>query len=153
LSIEQPLVRDRANPARQADILLANFDPATNRAAALDVAVVSPLRNTLINQAVGNPQHAQAVAADAKRRKYRGSIPENVTFIPMVVDTFGNWSTEARDVLKRLAVSVATHRGLKEGPETAAFFARLAMVLLRHNAWALLDRSPGRRPDYFDDLN
>ncbi len=51
--------------------------------------------------------------AEAKRRKYRGTIPDNVAFIPMVVDTYGSWGLEAREVLKNLAGSVAQNRGLK----------------------------------------
>jgi hypothetical protein len=152
VAIERPLRHEVGNPPRQADVLISNYFANTNRDAALDIAVVSPLQQNYLNQAVGNPQYVLEQRANGKRRKYAGSIPDGVAFIPMVVDIYGNWSSEARKVFKRLADSVATNRSLRPGQELAAFYGRLALILLRHHAWASLDRSPGHRPDIRDDL-
>jgi hypothetical protein len=63
----------------------------------------------------------------------------------VVADTYGNWSDEAHNLFKRLtraaadACHVPVHRRAKR------FYQRLAMTLLRYQAWSIMERIPRGR--------
>ena len=90
-SIEKP-------KSRPADILVANRDRGFS--AAFDVSVTSPLNPLHIAEAGISPG---AAAKATEERKHRNNDAKGCRCIPMVVESYGYWGTEARQVLSQLA--------------------------------------------------
>jgi hypothetical protein len=145
---EKALFPDVRNPRREADVQLTRF--LNGRDAALDITIVSSQSLNYIHLAATNAQRALQVAETAKRNKYRESIraaeEQGVSFVPMAADIYGNWSTGSRVILAQLAKAAADVNQVPVSREKARFSQRLAITLLRQQAWAIIER----RPNAFD---
>jgi hypothetical protein len=143
-TLDKALFPDKKNPQRPADVQFTSF--ANGRDAAFDVSVVSPLQHNYLNRAATDFTHVHKETDAKKRRKYSAAIDRarelRVDFHTLVVDSYGNWSTSARDTFKRLTKLAADVSGVNVGRERAAFHQRLAMILLQQLTWSIIDRRP-----------
>ena len=75
---------------RPADVLLHNW--AQGRDAALDVTVVTPMRQDLVEQAATNPGHALSAKYDEKLNGAEELCRrQGMAFFPLAAETFGGW--------------------------------------------------------------
>ena len=75
---------------RPADVLLHNW--AQGRDAALDVTVVTPMRQDLVEAAATNPGHALSVKYDEKLNGAEELCRrQGMAFFPLAAETFGGW--------------------------------------------------------------
>ena len=123
--------------ARPADVFLPDWDKG--RDAALDVTVVSPLQQNLVDRCAVD--HDLALDT-AYRRKMTSRFDEcravNVSLIPLAVETFGGWHRSAAVELKRIASRLARQTNATESVVVSHFFQKLAICLQRTNASLLL---------------
>ena len=61
--------------------------------------------------------------------------------IPIAVETYGCWGTEAKWALSQLASRLATHQNCPKSAAITALYQRLSMTLVRANVRALLSRA------------
>ena len=146
---ERALLPTTTNPYREADVLV-NFRRDPPLSVAYDVSIVSPLQHTHITQAATNASHVHTVTDAAKRRKYRVSIEaaqqRGIEFATLVADTYGSWSREAHNFFRQIIREAAILSEEDVWRESAAFYQRLAMTLLKQLTWAIIDRRPIRLP-------
>ena len=135
--------------ARPADVFLPSWDKG--RDAALDVTVISPLQQNLIDRCAMN--HDLALET-AHRRKMTSRFDEcravNVSFIPLAVETFCGWHPSAAVELKRIASRLARQTNGYESVVISHFFQKLASSLQRTNASLLLSRKTDFPPSDID---
>ena len=96
--------------ARPADIHMRRW--TNGKDTAFDVTVINPLQIALVDRCANEPGHALDVA---KRRKMEQSWEacrqEGLVFVPLPVETFGSWHTDAAKELRRIAIAAARNRG------------------------------------------
>ena len=86
---------------RPADVLLHNW--AQGRDAALDVTVVTPMRQELVEQAATNPGHALSVKYDEKLNGVEELCRRRgMAFFPLAAETFGWWHSVGEREVKKL---------------------------------------------------
>ena len=78
---------------------------------------------------------AQRNAIEARCRE------EGIKFIPVVAETYGGWSSEARRVLAAIGKARAEKRGMTESASTARLFQQLSVAIQTANAKHILARS------------
>ena len=61
--------------------------------------------------------------------------------IPVVVETYGCWGTEAKWALSQLASRLAMRLNSPKSTTTASLYGRLSITLVRANVRALLSRA------------
>ena len=61
--------------------------------------------------------------------------------IPLVVETYGCWGTEAIQALSRLATRLSTRQGRPKSLVSNEIFGRLSLALVRANSRTILSRS------------
>ncbi|KAL5477518.1 hypothetical protein EMCRGX_G024328 [Ephydatia muelleri] len=132
-SIEKP-------KSRPADILVANWDRGFS--AAFDVSVTSPL-NPLHIVEVGISPGAAAKATEERKHRNNDAKCEELGWrcIPMVVESYGCWGTEARQALSQLASQMAVRTNTYKSQMLNSLYGRLNLTLIRCNARAILSRS------------
>ena len=65
---------------------------------------------------------------------------QGIAFLPLVVETFGGWDSDAIKCLKNLARQSARRWGKNNSEEIKFFFQRLSVSLQRGNAALLIER-------------
>ena len=65
---------------------------------------------------------------------------QGIAFLPLVVETFGGWDSEAVKYLKDMARLCARRWGKINADEIKHFFQRLSVALQRGNAALLIER-------------
>ena len=60
--------------------------------------------------------------------------------VPLAVESYGCWGTEARQHLARLASRLATRYNISKSQSTFCLYGRLNLTLVRANVRALLSR-------------
>ena len=86
---------------RPADVLLHNW--AQGRDAALDVTVVPPMRQDLVEAAATNPGHALSVKYDEKLNGAEELCRrQGMAFFPLAAETFGWWHRVGEREVKKL---------------------------------------------------
>ena len=110
--------------------------------AAFDFAVTSPLNSSTLHEAsvtAGSAAHATEVR---KRQANDVKCAElGWVSIPVVVETYGCWGTEAKWALSQLASRLAMRLNSPKSTTTASLYGRLSITLVRANVRALLSRA------------
>ena len=135
--------------ARPADVFLPSW--VKGHDAALDVTVISPLQQNLVDRCAND----NSLALDtAHRRKMTARFEDcrsvNVVLVPLAVETFGGWHPAAAVELKRIASRLARQTNASESVVISHFFQKLAVCLQRTNASLLLSRQTCFPPSEID---
>ena len=135
--------------ARPADVFIPCW--SGGRDTALDVTVVSPLLTDRVDLSATEPGHTLSVAFNDKCRSYLAACQrENISFVPLPVETLGGWHPKAAEELRRLARAQARSTGREENDAIRHLFQRLGVLLVKGNAALLLNRIPTFSPPYID---
>ena len=123
-----------------ADVLATNW--MLGKPAAFDFAVTSPLNSSTLHEAsvtAGSAAHA------TEARKHQANDVKCAELgwvsIPVVVETYGCWGTEAKWALSQLASRLAMRLNSPKSTTTASLYGRLSITLARANVRALLSRA------------
>ena len=114
---------------------------------ALDFAVTSGLRTSMLASSAANPSAAVNTYADTKRAHLNTAQQcqeEGINFIPMCVDgAGGGWGDDAERVWAGLAHAIAAASGDEVSSVTADLYQSLSLILHREGARAVLRWLPG----------
>jgi hypothetical protein len=131
-----------ANLRRPADVYLPSWIHGSP--AALDFAVVSPLRQDIMIQAAERAG-AAATAYETHKRNHLNTDVEctrqGVTFIPMVAESSGGWGPEGLKTLRQLAKTAAANSGRSDDVTMGQLLQRLCVVIRSAKARAILRRA------------
>ena len=124
---------------RPANVLAANC--MLGKLAAFDFTVTSPLvSNSLLEASVT----AGSAAFAAEERKHRSNDTKCAELgwvsIPLTVETYGCWGTEAKWTLSQLAFRLATKQNCPKSIAIEALYGRLNLTFVRANVRAILNR-------------
>ena len=110
---------------------------------ALNVTVVSPLQQGLVERAAVEPGHALVHAHQRKmRQSYDNFNDKDISFIPLPVETLGGWHSQAVVHITRLARQLARYTGREDEEVIRYLFQRLGILLMKGNAALLVNRVP-----------
>ena len=123
--------------SRPADILVQNW--IISKPAPFDLAVISPLNLTTLNEA-GVARGSAAMAAEVQKHGVNCAELGWVS-IPLAVETYGCWGVEAQSTISRQASSLAIQLQYSKSKAITTIYQRLNLTLVRANAQALLSRS------------
>ena len=127
--------------SRPADVLLPHW--IAGQDAAMDVTVVNPCQVATVMGAATTAGHA---LQHAYTRKMRGAADacqqQGVTFLPMVVESFGGWHEASVREVERLGAALARQTGQEEEEAVRHLWGKLGMLLQRGNAAILANRVP-----------
>ncbi len=88
--------------SRPTDVYFPNWK--RGQPAALDVSVISTMQQTTVNGASSTQGHALTVREDRKYSAHAADCQSiGVTFIPLIVESLGGWSTLAVELIKDVA--------------------------------------------------
>ncbi len=133
--LEKPGLLD--NSDRPADIYVFEWEQGQN--VALDVGVTSVSRPTIVQKASTTRGAACAEYAAIKVRKYRARCEEKgFRFIPLVVESTGTWTKEAKKFLDTLASRIAAKKSMSLDDAKCQMYRSLSSVLQKGNAIAML---------------
>ena len=117
--------------------------PKNTLIAALDVIVVTPMRQDLVEAAATNPGHALSVKYDEKLNGAEELCRrQGMAFFPLAAETFGGWHRVGEREVKKLGSALARHTGQEESEAVHHLWGRLAILLQRGNAAILGNRVP-----------
>ena len=109
--------------------------------AAFDITVTSPLNPSTFTEA---SVMAGSAALAAEQRKHNANDVKCSELgwkcVPLAVESYGCWGTEARQHLARLASRLATRYNTTKSQATSNLYGRLNLTLVRANVRALLSR-------------
>ena len=150
-----PTREDRAlipgTEARPADIYLPAWSGGLD--AALDITVINPLQQTLLDRSAAIPGHALQVAFDRKMAKHGEACrTAGIDFIPLPLDTFGGWGDSTVREVKRMGSSLARHSGAEQSETIRHLIQRVSVALMKVNANLILNRSPNNNPADVDGI-
>eukprot|EP00731_Ephydatia_muelleri_P009658 Em0005g244a len=132
--------------SRPADYLVPNW--STGKPAAFDITVTSPLNPISLPEAKVTGGSA---ARMAEMRKHISNDPKcralGWVCIPLAVETYGCWGTEARDSFSRLAARLALQLHCSKSKALVSIYQRLNLTLVRCAARALLSRIGTQIPE------
>ena len=127
--------------SRPADVLLPHW--IAGQDAAMDVTVVNPCQVATVVGAATTAGHA---LQHAYTRKMRGAADacqqQGVTFLPIVVESFGGWHEGSVREVERLGAALARQTGQEEEEAVRHLWGKLGMLLQRGNAAILANRVP-----------
>ena len=127
--------------SRPADVLLPHWSAGQD--AAMDVTVVNPLQVATVEGAATEAGHALTFAFN---RKMRGTSEacqrQGVTFLPLVVESYGGWHETAVREVERVAAALARQSGQEEEEAVRHLWGKLGILLQRGNAAILANRMP-----------
>ena len=125
---------------RPADVLVPNWD--LGRPAAFDLSVTSTLSSAILMEA---SMTAGSAAFSAETRKHSCNDNEckelGWVCIPLVVETYGCWGSEARQAFSRLASRLSTRLSQPKSQTSRELYGRLGLALVRANSRAILSRT------------
>ena len=129
--------RDCTHPA---DVLVPNW--VLGKPAAFDLSVTSTLNAQIFQEACVTAGSA-ALAAQILKHRVNDERCWDLGWacIPLVVETYGCWGTEAIQTLSRLATRLSTKQGRPKSLVSNEIFGRLSLALVRANSRAILSRS------------
>ena len=134
---------------RPADVLLPVWDQG--RDTALDVCVVNPLQDGLVDRVAREGDAGVHHAFSAKVAKYGARCDaEGISFLPLAVDTFGGWHSRSLDALVKLGRQVARQVGKDEEEVVRQLRQRLSVLLVRDNVAMMGSRTPTITPAEID---
>ena len=110
---------------------------------ALDVTIINPLQDALVQGAATTPGHAIAIAHKRKLDKsWEPCHLQGITFIPVAVESLGAWHKSAISEVKKLGCAKARQLGEEESVEVQRLFQKLSVALMRGNCALLNNRAP-----------
>ncbi|KAL5515617.1 hypothetical protein EMCRGX_G000809 [Ephydatia muelleri] len=132
--------------SRPADILVNNWH--LGKPAAFDLTVTSPLNLITLTEA-GVRCGSSALFAEARKHNANDSKCAELGWvcIPLAVESYGCWGTEAQQSFSRLAARLAIQMGCSKSQATTIVHQRLSLSLVRANARALLSRARLRQSE------
>jgi hypothetical protein len=108
------------------------------KAAALDIAVTCPLQDKYLNSELDPADH---YSNSVKHAKYdEGFIGLDIDFIPVVLDTFGGFGSEALRALKEIIRRGSARLNLPMSTYKSQCWQRLSLSLQRSNIRMILTR-------------
>ena len=114
----------------------------TGKSAAFDLSVTSTLNAHVFQEASVTAGSAALAAQIRKHRVNDGRCRElGWVCIPLVVETYGCWGTEAIQALSSLATHLSIRQGLPKSLVCTELFGKLSLALVRANSQAILSRS------------
>ena len=126
---------------KPADVFIPHW--AGGKDVALDVTVVNPLQDALVQGAATTPGHALAIAHKRKLDKsWEPCHLQGITFIPVAVESLGAWHKSAISEVKKLGCAKARQLGEEESVEVQRLFQKLSVALMRGNCALLNNRAP-----------
>ena len=125
---------------RPADVLVPNW--VLGKPAAFDLSVTSTL-NTQVFQEACVTAGSAALATQVRKHRVNDERCRELGWvcIPLVVETYGCWGSEAIQALSRLATRLSTRQGCPKSHVCNELFGRLSLALVRANSRAILSRS------------
>ena len=119
---------------RPADVLAANW--MMGKAASFVFTVTSLLTSSVT-------AGSAAFAAEERKHKANDSKCAELGWvcIPIAVETYGCWGTEAKWALSQLASCLAARQNCPKSAAITALYQRLSMTLVRANVRAILSRA------------
>ena len=122
-----------------ADILIPNW--SLGKPAAFDLSVTSPLNSNILLEAGFGAGQAARATEERKHEENDAKCKElGWVCVPMVVEAYGAWGTEAMESFSLLASRLATSSNRAKAEVLAALYGRLNLNLVRANATAILSR-------------
>ena len=123
--------------SRPADILIQGWD--RGYPVAFDITVTSPLTPATLNFSTVT-EGAAAQAAEERKHASKDAKCEDFgwTFIPLAVESYGNWGKEARDVFNRFASLLAFGHSSTKPRLLTEIYSHLNMSLARSAAKAIM---------------
>ena len=126
---------------RPADVLIPGW--TSGKDAAIDVTVINPLQDSVVNEAAVTPGHALSVAHQRKLDKsWEACNRQGIVFLPLAVESLGAWHPSAISEVKKLGSALARHTGEEESTTISRLFQRLSICLMRGNAALFNNRCP-----------
>ena len=129
---------------RPADVYLPRWRQGVP--AALDFAVTSGLRDTVVERSAQNGTAASLVYEDFKREYLdtaRACEDEGIKFIPMIIEADGGgWGPQAQKTWNELAKCKAAVTGELVSTVACQLLQSLSLILHRENARAIIRRWP-----------
>ena len=133
-----------AQRRRPADVFLPSW--LEGRPAALDIAITSPQRLEIIQEA-STRMGSAAAAYEAFKRAHLNTaedcIAQGMAFIPMIAETSGGWGTSAICTLKALSRAAAARSDRSSGFILSEQLQLLGSAIRRAKARAVLRRDTG----------
>lgn len=126
---------------KPADLFIPRW--AGGKDAALDVTIVNPLQDALVQQAADTPGHALSVAHRRKLDKsWEPCHHQGIEFIPIAAESLGAWHPTAIAEVQKLGSSLARQNGDEETTVVQQLFQQLSVSLMRGNAALFNNRCP-----------
>ena len=128
---------DRARPA---DVLVPYWS-LSSCSAAFDLKVINPLNSNFLLGASMTSGYTAELGEQEKHAK--NDIPctaRGWVCVPLVVEVFGGWGSEAQEALSRVAKQLAIRTSHFWPEVLASVYCCLGITLMRQNARALLGR-------------
>jgi hypothetical protein len=131
--------------SKPADILLPHW--TGGKPAALDVSVISPLQNLTVNSSASIQGYALSVGEARKMSVHLDAcLSEGISFIPLIVESLGGWSSQASNFIQVVGKHQAQRLGLNPSDCIAHIFQRLSISLWKSNANMWATRTPAVHP-------
>ena len=123
-----------------ADVLVAGWE--RGKPAAFDNTVTSPLCPAVLGEA-SRVAGAAALAAETCKHMANDKKCQELGWacVPIAMETYGNWSQEAKDTFSRLASCLATGSSQPKSKVISDLYGRLNLTLMRAIARAILSRA------------
>jgi hypothetical protein len=120
--------------------------PRQGQVTALDFTVVSPLKMEIFSGA-GAAENRGMVAVESAEAKKRVDNREVCAIeawkcVPMAVDSYGVWGTEAREMISSVARDLSIQLSMSKSKAVCFIYNTLGVVLARQNAIAILSKLP-----------
>ena len=133
--------REVQDTNKRADVVVENWQ---GRARAIfDVSVTHPWIQAMTRRAGGDPKPECAARRreQEKLRKYQALVPANSAFVPLVIESFGRWGPQAREVFDVCVEKVCASKGAPKAVVKAYWRQRFALVLQRYTAACVRERA------------
>jgi len=117
----------------------------SNRDAAFDVVVTSPLQSAFLLKSARLATADAALEAAVKKKDDKSFDILNELqkdFIPLAFTTFGNFTGTVTDLIKQLVYMISDRTGVPRSKVGARLRQRLSLGIQRFNAVMLLSRAP-----------
>jgi hypothetical protein len=136
------ILGDVGGKRRPADVLVKGFSSLDM---CLDVAVTSPLQSKFVSKAAESDGHSASAYFNLKKLKYAADVEESgsMSFLPLVVETFGRWHPDSLRFLDSLAFKHSINQD--DGPTAlkmsrTKLFQSLSFALQFHNSVMITER-------------
>ena len=137
------------NNRRPADVYIAGWEAGKD--AALDITVVNPLQEALVQEAAATPGHALQFRFNSKMAGAAAECQaQGIAFLPLVVESLGGWDERAVQQVKKLTSALARNSGEDEGDTWRKAITRLSILLMKGNAALLSGRIPSSPSAFFE---